>query len=133
MGERTESQICSIKRLITKFTDGKSGETTDYVYDCHGNTMSVLVSSESGTLLKQLIGDVEKTKINGRNYTIENGTDEQEHNYVKYGNSTITTATDDFGRTSSVTSSGYTLSYTYKNGSAAHKYAKKFKFKFIRK
>ncbi len=60
MGERTESQICSIKRLITKFTDGKSGETTDYVYDCHGNTMSVLVSSESGTLLKQLTGDVEK-------------------------------------------------------------------------
>ena len=60
MGERTESQICSIKRLITKFTDGKSGETTDYVYDCNGNTMSVLVSSESGTLLKQLIGDVGK-------------------------------------------------------------------------
>ena len=76
--------------------------------------MSILVSSESGTLLKQLTGDVEKTKINGRNYTIENGTDEQEHNYVKYGNSTITTTTDNFGRTSSVTSSGYTLSYTYK-------------------
>ena len=52
MGERTESQICSIKRLITKFTDGKSGKTTDYVYDCNGNTMSVLVSSESGKVIK---------------------------------------------------------------------------------
>ena len=86
MGKRTESQICSIKRLITKFTDGKSGETTDYVYDCHGNTMSVLVSSESGTLLKQLIGDVKK-----------------------------------------ITTTIHTIK------SKAHKYAKKYKFKFIKK
>ena len=102
------------KGLVTRFTDGKSGEVTDYAYDCHGNTMSILVASENGTLLKNLSGDIEKTKINGREYTIENGTDEQEHDFIKCGDSTITTITDDFDRVSSVTSSGYELNYTYK-------------------
>lgn len=108
------------KGLVTTFTDGKSNETTEYVYDCLGNTMSVLVVSESGELLKQLTGDIEKTKINGREYTVENGTDEDDKEYVDYGGTRITTATDDFGRKESVTSSGYTLNYTYKNGSSSH-------------
>ena len=82
--------------------------------------MSVLVSSESGTLLKQLTGDIEKTKINGREYTIENGTDENDKEYVAYGGVRVTTDNDDFGRTSNVTSSGYTLSYTYKDGLASN-------------
>ena len=76
--------------------------------------MSILVSSESGTLLKQLSGNIENTKINGREYTIENGTDGNDKEYVSYGGARVTTDTDNFGRTSSVTSSGYTLSYTYK-------------------
>ena len=40
------------KNQVTKFTDGKSGETTEYCYDCNGNTLYKYLISEDGELLR---------------------------------------------------------------------------------
>ena len=111
------------KNQVTKFTDGKSGETTEYCYDCQGNVLYKYLISSDGSLLRLVEGDTEKTSINGSERTIINGTDDDGKSYVKNGNAKITSDTDDFGRTSKVTTSikngndfvdKFNLNYTYK-------------------
>ena len=111
------------KNQVTKFTDGKSGETTEYCYDCQGNVLYKYLISSDGSLLRLVEGDTEKTSINGSERTITNVTDDDGKSYVQNGNAKITSSTDDFGRTSKVTTSikngndfvdKFNLNYTYK-------------------
>ena len=78
--------------------DGKSGETTEYAYDCNGNTLYKYVISYDGELLKTTTGDTEKTTINGSTRTITTGTDDDGNSYVQNDKAKITNTTDDFGR-----------------------------------
>lgn len=99
-----------------------SGETTEYAYDCNGNTLYKYVISYAGELLKITIGDTEKTTINGSTRTITTGTDDDGNTYVQNDKAKITSTTDDFGRTKEVVSKVndlpvYELKYSYANGS----------------
>ena len=112
--------IYNKKSQLTKFTDGKSGETTEYCYDCNGNLLYKYLISDDGELLRVVEGDTEKTTVNGSMRKITSGTDDNGKTYVKNGKATITTDTDDFGRTTKVTtkvddSPKFSVNYTYKN------------------
>ena len=108
------------KNQVTKFVDGKSGETTEYCYDCNGNLLYKYLISSGGSLLRVVEGDTEKTTINGSERTITNGTDNDGKSYVQNGKAKITSDTDDFGRTTNVTtkvdnSPKFSVNYSYKN------------------
>lgn len=116
--------IYNKKNQLTKFVDGKSNETTEYCYDCNGNALYKYLISESGSLLRVVEGDIERTAINNSMRTITNGTDDDGKSYVQNGNAKITSDTDDFGRTSNVKTSikvgddfvdKFNLTYTYKS------------------
>lgn len=112
--------IYNKKNQLTKFVDGKSNETTEYCYDCNGNALYKYLISESGSLLRVVEGDTEKTSINGSERTITNGTDDDGKSYVQNGKAKITSDTDDFGRTTNVTtkvdnSPKFSVNYSYKN------------------
>ena len=81
--------IYNKKGQITKFTDGKSGETTEYCYDCNGNALYKYIISENGELLRVVDGVTEKTKINGAERTITNGTDDDGKSYDQNGDCRI--------------------------------------------
>ena len=113
------------KGLITKFVDGKSGETSEYCYDCNGNTLYKYLISSDGELLRVTDGDTEKTSVNGSMRNITNGTDSDGNSYVQNGNAKITIDTDDFGRTTKVSTkvgdtSKFSVNYTYKNVGDTH-------------
>ena len=113
------------KGLITKFVDGKSGETSEYCYDCNGNTLYKYLISSDGELLRVTDGDTEKTSVNGSMRNITNGTDNDGNSYVQNGNAKITTDIDDFGRTTKVSTkvgdtSKFSVNYTYKNVGDTH-------------
>ena len=112
--------IYNKKGQITKFIDGKLGETTEYCYDCHGNALYKYLVSSDGELLRVVDGNTEKTAVNGSMRTITSGTDEDGNSYVKNGKAKITTDTDDFGRTTKVTtkvddSPKFNVFYNYAN------------------
>ena len=112
--------IYNKKGQITKFTDGKSGETTEYCYDCNGNALYKYIISENGELLRVVDGEIERTKINGVERTITNGTDDDGKSYVQNGSAKITSESDDFGRVTSVKTDidndeKFSLNYSYKN------------------
>ena len=111
--------IYNKKGQITKFIDSKSGETTEYCYDCNGNALYKYLISSNGELLRVVDGDTEKTTVNGSMRTITSGTDDNGISYVKNGKATITTDTDDFGRTTKVNtkvddSPKFSVNYNYK-------------------
>ena len=116
--------IYNKKNQVKKFVDGKSGETTEYCYDCNGNLLYKYLISSGGSLLRVVEDDTEKTTINGSERTITNGTDDDGKSYVQNGKAKITSDTDDFGRTSNVKTSikvgddfvdKFNLTYTYKS------------------
>jgi RHS repeat-associated protein len=112
--------IYNKKNKLIKFVDGKSGETTEYCYDCNGNLLYKYLISDDGELLRVVEGDTEKTTVNGSMRKITSGTDDNGKTYVKNGKATITTDTDDFGRTTKVAtkvddSPKFSVNYTYKN------------------
>lgn len=113
------------KGLITKFVDGKSGETTEYCYDCNGNALYKYLISSNGELLKVTDGDTEQATVNGSMRNITNGADSDGNSYVQNGNAKITTDTDDFGRTTKVSTklgdtSKFSVNYSYKNVGDTH-------------
>ena len=112
--------IYNKKGQITKFVDGKSGETTEYCYDCNGNALYKYLISSDGELLRVVDGETEKTTVNGVKRTITSGTDDDGKSYVQNGSAKVTSDTDDFGRMTKVAtkvddSPKFSVNYTYKN------------------
>ena len=117
--------------LVTKAVDYSSGETSYYYYTFDGSLESEYRTSSDGSLTHYIITDsngntVEKTSVNGQTKTITTGTDKDGKSFVSNDGVTNETATDDFGRVSTVTTKQnksdtvFTKQYSYYHGNESN-------------
>jgi RHS repeat-associated protein len=116
------------KGLVTKAVERKSGQITEFQYDCNGNLLRKNTTSNDGNTIAYSSGydssgnPTETLNINGETRTVTSGTDDSDNSYIDNGDSKVITFTDSLGRTESVnqvdksTNKSLETSYQYLTG-----------------